>query len=1644
MKKALLCFKRAFLAVLVAVMAVCFGFAVKLLVPSRASAASAPSLATPVATYCLGEEGQNNQNVYYEKDFAEGWAKAVRRSAETGSAQLVKVILYGDWTADADGFGSDELAFSGGRLYVPKNAHVWLDLNGHKLDRALKEGKADGSVLGVVGTLEIDDGSIEKSGEITGAYNTNGYGGALTVQNGTVNLRGGAIKGNKVSGGTAYGAGVFLSGGATFNIYNGTISGNEIVGGIGYGGGVAVYDGATLTMNGGTVSNNGGSVSELYGGGIAVHTVNSLAHSAVNLLGGTVSENNAVVGGGLAVCGKASVTLNGVAFTDNTATRGGGVAVNDGAANVSVLNASIARNQAQTGGGVLVSDGALTLAGGQIGANVANATGSAVAVTGGELKMNGGSVASNTGEAEDCAIVSVTGGSAEFAGGSITNNVSHGATVYVGATASISNLITANQSNAGAVALGEHAKLTVLGNVNITNNTEIAENASSEKVLRNLVIEESGAKPTFGAFGSGAQVGISVKTSSGFAYSNAVLSDGYANVKAGTEGLRLNPMNVLLADVAGQRFALNKAGNVVGTDSKVKFTVTYAGDPATKEEIVLGATKAEAGADYAGVEFVYGEKTVTEVTYSVGDAGDSSDIWTEGNDDAGEYVLNHNVYLFTVVVKPYVVSADELTCTVADERYDGNAKEPEVTVMLKRGDAASTALTPGTDYTVTYRNNTDAGRADAVVELTGNYSGTHTAHFTIAPSETPYAIEWQYYTETTAGMITNGQWNEITDPANTFTYDPMLFNQNNRIRAKLTAGDTVETVYMASVRADRLPMADENRNANMRLALTRSGDTTELDYFGEPLAKGAYYVFTVVGSGNYALPAEKSCNIVLNTLTVDLTAEDFALETTEENLFLVDGAEGFGHGYVDPTTQEERAADFARYTGEPIALEINEEFRLSDGRQLKELGLTYEIKSENVTDPAAGTTGAAGKVHIIATTVTVTPGRGVQLESGAAKLTLSVEWHIVTVNNDIRLADGSAVTNSSFPGWNYCQGNGRASFRPEHGDTVIYTYMRGSALVRQFAVVFENDEANSPKTFYEVKTENGAVVPDTGRVINSADYFTQFNKTLKAGSYVLTVRVPASEAKDATHLHWWEGNRVQHDDQNTVYNQFERSFNFTVAPYSVSSGTEWNFGFSYTFLSNSVEYNGQANNTPELTVSLYGVELVEGEDYVLTSSQINVGTAELTIEGIDSLTGRLNLEERYGIVKAYNYWAQVPNVIRWNYGSFDRAVNVFEAVPALLDNEGDLLFSIAADENGTELVEGLESFSLEYGFVSETVAAKLRELPAGVPFYLIVKLEGNDNYYGLSPATVEFRVFTATNVWDVTPGITSWTAGRYDAARNAVQVASRFGMAEVTIKNADGDVVYNALGDTVLVDKLASAKAGNYTLTASVAGSNDYSALSEYTYNFRVFKQPGLVWWAIMLIVIAALAVAAAVLFILWKRGVFQILTQKLIVSIRTKATVDATIAAVRVSRAEAEARAALAAAEAAERAKKQKEALEAANKPAPEKLAKPEGTKPAKEGESVKDKPAKGAQTHAEEKPVKEAQAEQSEKPAEEQPAAQPAKPEAAKPDEAKPEPPAEPAHHEEEHAEQPEMLESDSAEQEEAANAEASQDQGNDASEN
>ncbi|MBR6045449.1 MAG: Ig-like domain-containing protein [Ruminococcus sp.] len=77
------------------------------------------------------------------------------------------------------------------------------------------------------------------------------------------------------------------------------------------------------------------------------------------------------------------------------------------------------------------------------------------------------------------------------------------------------------------------------------------------------------------------------------------------------------------------------------------------------------------------------------------------------------------------------ISKAQVTLSQTDFTYDGSAKTPSVTVKYN-----GKALRNGTDYTVSYTDNTNAGTASVTVTGKGSYTGSVTKNFTIDPRPT--------------------------------------------------------------------------------------------------------------------------------------------------------------------------------------------------------------------------------------------------------------------------------------------------------------------------------------------------------------------------------------------------------------------------------------------------------------------------------------------------------------------------------------------------------------------------------------------------------------------------------------------------------------------------------------------------------------------------------------------------------------------------------------------------------------------------------------------------------------------------------------------------------------------------------------------
>ena len=202
-------------------------------------------------------------------------------------------------TSDGNYYLTKDVQLTGAWYFPSDVKNVKLCLHGKTITGA---GGYDIIIVGEEKSLDITD-CQESIGKITHA---SGNGRGITVK-GTLTLWNGDITGNNAG---SNGGGVYVSSGSTFTMNGGTITKNDAGSN---GGGVYVSSGSTFAMNGGTIAGNNAGFN---GGGVYVSSGSTFAMN-----GGTIAGNNAGSnGGGVCLYSDSTFTMNGGIITGNNST----------------------------------------------------------------------------------------------------------------------------------------------------------------------------------------------------------------------------------------------------------------------------------------------------------------------------------------------------------------------------------------------------------------------------------------------------------------------------------------------------------------------------------------------------------------------------------------------------------------------------------------------------------------------------------------------------------------------------------------------------------------------------------------------------------------------------------------------------------------------------------------------------------------------------------------------------------------------------------------------------------------------------------------------------------------------------------------------------------------------------------------------------------------------------------------------------------------------------------------------------------------------------------------------------------------------------------------------------------------------------
>lgn len=271
------------------------------------------------------------------------------------------VVKGGD---DTQIHGIIHLGFMGG------NGRTFNMYEGVTLTNSHVAGGTLGAAVGVNnGTFNMYGGTISnctnKSGSSMGgavAVRSDGQGRDSVVFNMYGGSIEGCVSGNSTSPTHVLGGAVFVHDG-TFNMKGGSISGNKIKKGDGlYGAGAgACLSKSNVTISGGSITNNVTDHTDnkrAYGGGLYIED------STVAITGGVVSGNSTDCGGGAFLTGCDGATVSGMSFADNQASSYGGGLYTNGA-NISLADVTITGNATEGyGGGIYaVGSGDVTIDG---------------------------------------------------------------------------------------------------------------------------------------------------------------------------------------------------------------------------------------------------------------------------------------------------------------------------------------------------------------------------------------------------------------------------------------------------------------------------------------------------------------------------------------------------------------------------------------------------------------------------------------------------------------------------------------------------------------------------------------------------------------------------------------------------------------------------------------------------------------------------------------------------------------------------------------------------------------------------------------------------------------------------------------------------------------------------------------------------------------------------------------------------------------------------------------------------------------------------------------------------------------------------------------------------------------------------------
>ena len=522
------------------------------------------------------------------------------------------------------------------------------------------------------------------------------------------------------------------------------------------------------------------------------------------------------------------------------------------------------------------------------------------------------------------------------------------------------------------------------------------------------------------------------------------------------------------------------------------------------------------------------------------------------------------------------ISSCTITLGATSYTYDGNAKKPSVTV--KNG---SKTLVKGTDYTIAYKNNINAGTATVTVTGKGSYSGSVAKNYTISRRAITYAtikLDCSSY-------IYDGN---IKTPTVTASYNSKnlkkdqdfgLAYKNNRNAGQATVtivgvgnftGSVTKNYDIQKKSIDKCTITisptycDYNGKRKTVDITVKDGDKVLKigSDFGPTYEKnidaGTAYV-TITGIGNYGGSVKKAFRIdakMISKCTFSVNKSSVVYNGTAQKPEVT---------VKDPdlnvTLQENK--DYVLSYARNIDKGTATVYIIGIGNYVSTVWCYFTITAKPISNCSISINPSSATYDATAKTPAVT------VKDGATVLTKGTDYS-VSYKNNVKAGNASVVITG--------MGN--------YGSTATKTLVINKRNISNATVTFETTQFEYDGT----KKQPKYTVKDGNRVLNPGnDYGPTFTSNVNAGTATLTL----------TGLGNYEG---------------KKSYTFKI---NAKPLTDSMIKLKQT----SFKYDGTAKKA-DVVVTDGTKTLVKGTDYTLTYyNYVDAGTASVIVKGIGNYSG---------------------------------------------------------------------------------------------------------------------------------------------------------------------------------------------------------------------------------------------------------------------------------------------------------------------------------------------------------------------------------------------------------------------------------------